>query len=139
LLLGTAAVALCSALAGCSFEHMQHRPGEHSGVASPEFDLQFIEADDEGWFWEPAQGNAALSLVEKAAAKNDTIVVLFVHGWHHSARCCDGNVEGFKEVLRRLRPRRTIRFSTSTIATSTGYGRLGCSRHRPVMAVSLVV
>ena len=30
------------------------------------------------------------------------MVVTFVHGWHHSAECCDQNVEGFRQTLRQL-------------------------------------
>ena len=100
-----AALALCSGfLVACGFEHVPHRLGEQSGVHSPEYDLRFVEADDEGWFWDPSQAVAALSLIEESVRTNDTIVVLYVHGWHHSSACCDGNVEGFKEVLHRLRP-----------------------------------
>ncbi len=97
--------ALCSGLlGGCSFEHAPHRLAEQSGLHASDYDLRFVEADDQGWFWDPSQATAALSLIEETVRTNDTIVVLYVHGWHHSAACCDGNVEGFKEVLRRLRP-----------------------------------
>ena len=58
---------------------------------------------NEGWFWDPRQAERAYSAVRDSAAAYDTIVVTFVHGWHHSAGCCDGNVEGFKETLRLLR------------------------------------
>lgn len=88
---------------GCpSAYHEAFRLGEKSHVATPEYDLYFVEADDEGWFWDPAQADRAFGAITESIATSDTIVVTFVHGWHHSARCCDGNLEGFKEVLRQL-------------------------------------
>lgn len=100
------ALLMAAAVSGCSFGHQPYREG-HNASQSPspraDFDLRFIEADDEGWFWEPAQATSTLSFVSKTAAEQDTLVVLFVHGWHHGASCCDGNLEGFKEVLSRLR------------------------------------
>ena len=66
------------------------------------FDLYFVEADDEGWFWQADQANRALDAVRRSAAARNTFVLLFVHGWHHSAQCCDDNVESFKETLKRL-------------------------------------
>jgi hypothetical protein len=89
-------------VAGCSQYHHPYRLGKHAAQHAQGFDLHFIESDDEGWFWDPTQADGALSSIRQSAAVGDTIVVLFVHGWHHSACCCDGNLEGFKEVLRRL-------------------------------------
>jgi pimeloyl-ACP methyl ester carboxylesterase len=88
---------------GCpSAYHEAFRLGGKAHVAKAEYDLYFVEADDEGWFWDPAQADQAFEGIVQSVATRDTIVVTFVHGWHHSARCCDGNLEGFKEVLRQL-------------------------------------
>jgi hypothetical protein len=95
----TGLLLLLSTLCGCSFEHEPFRLGSKAHVDSPE--LHFVEADDYGWFWDPAQAREALAAVQ-SAQDTDTIIVIFVAGWHHSAKCCDDNVEGFKEVLRRL-------------------------------------
>ena len=107
---GVGARLLCSRLwllfagllAGCSYEHVAHRPGEHAATPGNGFSLHYVEADDDGWLWHASQASAALAAIREAAAKEDTIVLLYVHGWHHSAACCDGNVEGFKKVLDRL-------------------------------------
>lgn len=101
---GLLAAAFGFLLGGCA--HEAHRLPPHSSLhppETPEFHLQFVEADDEGWFWQTEQAIQALDQVRASIEKQDTIVVLYVHGWHHSAQCCDGNVEGFKETLRRLR------------------------------------
>jgi hypothetical protein len=93
----TAAAVL---LVGCSgYRHEIYRGKEKSTVSSPKYELHFVEADDEGWFWEPEQANRALEAVEASAARRNTFVLLFVHGWHHSASCCDSNVESFKKTL----------------------------------------
>ena len=98
------ALAVAAALiAGCAgYLHEPYRLGDKSPVVDERFDLYFVEADDEGWFWQADQANRALDAVRRSAAARNTFVLLFVHGWHHSAQCCDDNVESFKETLKRL-------------------------------------
>jgi hypothetical protein len=64
--------------------------------------VRFVESDDNGWFWDKSQAAGTMDLIRASASRMDTFVIVFVHGWHHSAECCDGNVEGFKETLERL-------------------------------------
>lgn len=90
---------LLGLLTSCSFRHEQFRAGERATEPDPE--IHFVEADDYGWFWEPQQAVSALDAV-RSSAQTDTIVVLFVAGWHHTARCCDSNLVGFKGVLANL-------------------------------------
>ena len=101
-----AALALLISAVGCSgYRHRQWRTADEPG--NSEYTLRFVEADDEGWFWDPRQAHEALRLIRNTVARRDTIVLTFVHGWHHSAECCDGNVEGFRNTLaklHRLRP-----------------------------------
>ena len=93
---------LTASLLGCSnFHHRAYRL-DHPQIQEKEYLLNFVEADDEGWFWAPSQAAAALKSVSESAQSRDTIVLVYIHGWHHSAACCDDNVEGFKEVLKRL-------------------------------------
>lgn len=96
-------------LASCSLYNAPYRTAQRERVSvstanSPDagYDLQFIESDDQGWFWNPEQAVSALSTVQNATAEGDTLVLLFIHGWHHSAACYDDNVEAFKRVLQRL-------------------------------------
>jgi hypothetical protein len=91
--------ALLLAIAACSYQHEPFRLGNAAHGSDP--DLHFVEADDYGWLWDPQQAQDALAAV-KASEQTDTLVVVFVAGWHHSARCCDDNVSGFKEVLKKL-------------------------------------
>ncbi len=90
-------------IAGCAtYRHQSYRPAGSNNPPPWEFDLHFVEADDEGWLWNPEQAREAVKAVQESAKARDTFVVLFIHGWNHSAECCDGNVEAFKEVLDRL-------------------------------------
>jgi len=84
---------------GCSFQHAPFRLGNNAHQPSP--DLYFVEADDYGWFWDPDQARKALSAV-RSSEQTDTLVLIFVAGWHHSTRCCDDNVVGFEQVLMKL-------------------------------------
>jgi hypothetical protein len=96
-------VALLSTTSCSSYRHCQWRKGDQSINDTPEYALRFIESDDEGWFWDRRQVDDTMQLIRSKASERDTIVVTFVHGWHHSAECCDGNVEGFRNTLSQLR------------------------------------
>lgn len=101
----TTLLLLCACLiaTGCSsYRHQAYRTGPRATVEAPEYTLQFVEADDEGWLWDPQQAEDALELVRRKVRDRNTIVLVFIHGWHHSARCCDDDLEGFKETLIRL-------------------------------------
>jgi hypothetical protein len=98
------AVAAAAALIACTgYRHEAYRVDSKSKVSEDHFDLYYVEADDEGWFWQPKQANLALKAVEQSAQARDTFVFLFVHGWHHSSRCCDSNVQSFRKMLTQLR------------------------------------
>jgi len=105
-----ACVTVVLLLTSCAgFRHVAFRVGE-APTDPPEYALRFIEVDDEGWFWDPRQATAAVELIEQRLRTRDTLVITFVHGWHHCARCCDDNVEGFRETLLRLRKLARERF-----------------------------
>ncbi|MGH8177984.1 MAG: hypothetical protein ACREV5_17155 [Steroidobacter sp.] len=96
-------VLLLLSSAGCAgYRHQQWRTADQSAYDTSAYALRFIEADDEGWFWDRTQADEAMQLIRREAAERDTIVLVFVHGWHHSAECCDGNVEGFRNTLSKL-------------------------------------
>ena len=90
-------------LIACGYRHEAYRLDQKSKSQEGHFDLYYVEADDEGWFWQPEQAELALKAVEDSARDRDTFVLLFVHGWHHSSRCCDSNVQSFRKTLAQLR------------------------------------
>ena len=105
-------VALLLLTTSCSsYRHCQWRTGDQSVNDAPGYSLRFIESDDEGWFWDKRQVEEAMRLIRSKAGEADTIVVTFVHGWHHSAECCDANVEGFRNTLARLQGSLRSRFN----------------------------
>ena len=95
-------VVLILALSGCTAATM-HRP--ESVERQDDFTLTFIEFDDQGEPWAPAQLERTIQVIDEAhSAGKRTVVVLFVHGWHNDAskredRKQDNNVEGFQRLL----------------------------------------
>ena len=97
LLLVLTATAL---IAGCfSYGHKQFGPRFE---LKPGYDLHAIEVDDYGVFWNPAAAQGALDAVERQSAQGNVIVLLFVHGWHHSAKSDDTNLADFRITLEEL-------------------------------------
>ena len=96
-------IAGALALGACAgIDHRPWRLGDQSGNDTQKYSLRFIESDDEGWFWDRQQALDAVQLIRDKVHERPTLVVTFVHGWHHSAECCDGNVEGFRRTLETL-------------------------------------
>ena len=97
------AAAVLAALMSCSsYRHQQWRDARTSQEDNEQYSLRFIESDDEGWFWDPQQASESMRLIRSKLEQRQTLVVVFVHGWHHSAECCDQNVEGFRNTLQQL-------------------------------------
>jgi len=72
-----------------------------------DYKLGFVEFDDQGWFAEPRQKEAAEELIRKDCGIGATngraiIMVLFVHGWKNNADFNNGNVQTFRTVLTQL-------------------------------------
>lgn len=64
------------------------------------YDLAFVELDEQGELWSPAQVARALSLIRQASeTKEGAILLVFIHGWNHDATEGDANVEGFRAWL----------------------------------------
>jgi hypothetical protein len=80
-----------------------HRPDSVEHL--DDFTLTFIEFDDHGEPWAPAQLERTIKVIdEEHEAGKRTVVVLFVHGWQNDAskredRGRDNNVEGFQRLL----------------------------------------
>lgn len=98
-------VAFTALLALTSCSSSRHQPWRDARTGAEEssnYSLRFIEVDDEGWFWQPEQAKQTVELIRQKVKQRKTLVVTFVHGWHHSARCCDEDVEGFRNTLGQL-------------------------------------
>jgi len=67
-----------------------------------EYMLSFVEIDDQGQIRNREQMQALLNQLYDMASKESLLMSVFVHGWHHSAKPGDKNVESFKQSLEQL-------------------------------------
>ncbi len=79
----------------CETHALQQLPG--TGAAN--YLLGFVEFDDQGQLWDRKQMAAVVDKLSTEAASKDLLMVVFVHGWKHSAAPNDGNIETFRNVL----------------------------------------
>ena len=66
------------------------------------YSLGFIEFDDQGQLHDRKQLSYLISDLYNRAANNNLIIVLFTHGWQHSAQHNDRYVINFHKILRKL-------------------------------------
>ncbi len=70
-----------------------------------EYQLGFVEFDEEGWFWDPNQAKKVEELVAattKGASTNtpsQAIILVFVHGWKNNAAYNCNNVMMLRQTL----------------------------------------
>ncbi len=97
--LNAAAVVMAVLLAGCDYGHQQFRPSsEAASLPGP----LVVEVDDYGRFWDREAADAALKAIADASENQNTILSVFIHGWHHNADESDDNFRNFKTSLERL-------------------------------------
>ena len=65
------------------------------------FSMNFVEIDEQGLLTNRAQADAAIRTAS-APEDNGSLVVVFVHGWHHNAASKDANVKAFYKALARV-------------------------------------
>jgi hypothetical protein len=63
------------------------------------FDVGIVEFRENGSVWSAEQRDLVLNKVNEVAKTQGATVVVFVHGWHHSARWNDTNLVDFRRVL----------------------------------------
>jgi pimeloyl-ACP methyl ester carboxylesterase len=82
----------------------EHALQEFKDPAHPDagYLLGFIEFDDQGQLHDRDQMAAVVEKLNEEAASRDLLMVVFVHGWKHSAAPGDGNIQTFRESLARL-------------------------------------
>jgi len=68
------------------------------------FNIGYVELDDQGWFWAHNQWAAVKNEIEQehSNAIHGLTIVVFVHGWKNNAAYDNGNVEMFRGVLANL-------------------------------------
>lgn len=81
----------------CSAAALQRHA--NTSRAPSDYFLGFVELNDQGDLWQPQQMQAVLDYLSTEATNNDLLMIVFVHGWHHSAQEGDGNIETFRTML----------------------------------------
>ena len=86
--------------------HRMYRPV--SVEDHPEYSLAFVEFDDQGELWSPAQLDSALALLERLNSGPGVALVVFVHGWNNDAspreeKAEDGSIYQYRKILTRLK------------------------------------
>jgi hypothetical protein len=79
-----------------------HALQEVSGQDGTAYLLGFIEFDDQGQLWDRKQMASVLDKLNADAATRDLLLVVFVHGWKHSAAPGDTNIDTFRTVLEKI-------------------------------------
>jgi hypothetical protein len=94
-------IALLTAWMVLSSHGHRNYPRDPNGSQSaPDF---VVQVDDFGQFWDPEAADRALRAIEDAANETNTVVVLFVHGWHHNAAPGDENLRKFARSVQEVR------------------------------------
>jgi len=80
----------------------QHAMQVRMDGARQRYLLGFIEFDDQGQLWDRGQMNAVLDAIQMESAGKELLIVVFAHGWKHSAAPDDGNINTFRKALANL-------------------------------------
>lgn len=81
--------------AECETHALQQLPANDDS----KFLLGFVEFDDQGQLWDRKQMWAVIDKFSAESASKELLIVVFVHGWKHSAKPFDPNIETFRSVL----------------------------------------
>jgi hypothetical protein len=93
------AVVASSFLPGCA---MYNYPQETLDDTTGPFDFHVIQADDQGSLWSTLDAQRILDRVQTLSQTQNTLIVLFIHGWHHNAAADDPNLLDFRRTLTAL-------------------------------------
>jgi pimeloyl-ACP methyl ester carboxylesterase len=107
-------ILLCLTITGC-ISHRQYRTDysvceistsnacdSHALQRYDRYLLGFIEFDDQGQLWDRAQAASVIDAITREAAEKEVLIVVFVHGWKHSAAPDDDNIKTFCRALASL-------------------------------------
>lgn len=64
--------------------------------------LGFVEFDDQGWFWDHRQLDVLEERLLTRELDRGLLMVVFIHGWKHTAAFDDPNVVSFRDTLRKV-------------------------------------
>lgn len=76
-----------------------HSEFDHGETDFADGDNFIIQVSDSGKLWDPLHAQRVLDTVGRSAESTNTIVSVFVHGWHHNAAPGDAEVVAFLDRL----------------------------------------
>ena len=85
---------------GKGFEFDKHVGCDPGSTSDASYDLAVLRFGDDG-IYDPNEAESIKGCIETAANRNPfgTIVVVFVHGWTHSASWADEHFASFRNIL----------------------------------------
>lgn len=72
---------------------------QYAQGSAREFYLGFTEFDDQGQVYTRDQLDGLIQTYTELAGEEDIILSVFVHGWHHTAKAGDTNIESYQKLL----------------------------------------
>lgn len=87
-------------LTSCSWGHTEYSASE--GYPAPRDGSFVLEVNDYGRFWNRDKARDVLDKISKATLKENTVLLVFVHGWHHNAKATDQNLIDFGSAIEGL-------------------------------------
>jgi hypothetical protein len=93
--------AFVSVLSGCALYNKQYQ-NTTPLQENPDYTLSALELDEMGWLRDERQASAILASVQHNLTTRNTVVVVYVHGWHHNAKTGDGDIAKFDSALKAL-------------------------------------
>lgn len=85
----------------CALDTWQRLPDHASKPHNP-VHLGFVEFDDQGEPHRPDAASAVMARIRALADDGPVLVIVFAHGWKHSAAANDENVAAFASLLQRI-------------------------------------
>ena len=85
-----------------------HAVTQHFPDTDKEFQLGYIEYDDQGQLRDREQLRKVLGTYSTVTDTDDVVIIVFVHGWQHNAAPGDSNVESFKQFLTQISHNETV-------------------------------
>lgn len=100
-------IVLALLWSGCVNTGVPHQTSLWATAPAPRAQLAILEFSERGNLFDREKLKA---LIEHAANDQDTLAIVFVHGWKHDARESDPNLESFRTMLAALpqRPHRNL-------------------------------
>jgi hypothetical protein len=105
-------------LFSCNYGHRPYEPRINDDLVGT---LYTIEIDDYGSFWSTEEASRVLRVIADESNNTNTVVLLYVHGWHHNARDVKGgDLSKFKSTLGQLKAKLEQPMYVDSRVTLTG-------------------